>query len=145
MTHPYIRNRPPQRILITGDRDWNNDTTLARVLKLHLQPERDFIIHGDARGADRMGAYIAQGLDVPKDRILAYPADWNRYHKAAGPIRNQQMLTEGKPTLVLAFHDHIQESKGTRDMIKRALFAKLPVYLNGTRVLSLKPLPKITV
>ena len=84
-----------------------------------------------------MGAEVAQKLGVPKNRILAYPADWNKYHKAAGPIRNQQMLTEGKPTLVLAFHDNITASKGTRDMVKRSLKGGLPVYLNGVRITSL--------
>ncbi|KKN01348.1 hypothetical protein LCGC14_1128740 [marine sediment metagenome] len=42
------------------------------------------------------------------------------YGKAAGPIRNKQMLDEGQPHLVLAFHDNIEESTGTKDMVKQA-------------------------
>jgi len=136
VTRPFIRNKP-QRILITGDRNWNDLSTLTNVLDKHLNRKVDIIIHGDANGADRMGAEMAQKLGVPKDRILAYPADWNQYHKAAGPIRNRQMLTEGKPTLVLAFHNNITESKGTKDMVKISLKAGLPVYLNGVRITSL--------
>lgn len=136
MTRPFIRNKP-QRILITGDRNWDDMPKMVAVLSRHIHADRDIIIHGDARGADRMGAEVAKRLGVTKDRIHAYPADWNQYHRAAGPIRNQQMLTEGKPTLVLAFHNNIMESKGTRDMIKRSLFAKLPVYLNGIQIFSL--------
>lgn len=136
MTRPFIRNKP-QRILITGDRNWTDYSTITNVLHEHLNPKIDIIIHGDANGADRMGAEIAKQLGVPKDRILAYPADWNQYHRAAGPIRNRQMLTEGKPTKVLAFHNNITESKGTKDMVKISLKAELPVYLNGVRIQSL--------
>ncbi len=137
MIRPFIRIHTQQRILITGDRDWSDRDKISQVLKRHLNPVVDYIIHGDARGADRMGAEIARKLGVPKDRIHAYPADWNTYHKAAGPIRNQQMLTEGKPTLVLAFHNNITESKGTKDMVKISLKAGLPVHLNGVRIQSI--------
>lgn len=47
------------------------------------------------------------------------------------------MLDEGKPTLVLAFHEHIIMSKGTKDMMRRALKAGLPVYLNGEQIIKL--------
>lgn len=43
--------------------------------------------------------------------LLRFPAKWNEHGKAAGPIRNQQMLTEGKPDVVFAFHDDIASSK----------------------------------
>ena len=130
MTKPFIR-KPPQRILICGDRDWKSLDLIKKVLSEHLRPGVDIIIHGDARGADRIGAEAAKQLGVPKDRVLAFPADWNKYHKAAGPIRNSQMLAKGKPTLILAFHLDLQTSRGTRDMIIKGLKADLPVYLNG--------------
>ena len=75
-------------------------------------------------------------------RVLAFPADWDKYHKAAGHIRNQQMLTEGKPTLVLAFHHDLARSKGTKDMVRRALKAGLAVYLNGVQISSLPPIQR---
>jgi hypothetical protein len=54
-------------------------------------------------------------------QFLGYPADWGHYKQGAGPVRNQQMLDEGHPTLVLAFHDSLQkDSKGTKDMVERA-------------------------
>lgn len=59
------------------------------------------------------------GLKVINDG-KGFPADWKRYGKAAGPIRNQQMIDEGKPDLVLAFHENINESRGTKDMVARA-------------------------
>lgn len=132
MNHPFIRNKP-QRILITGDREWNDISKMVAILSKHIHADCDIIIHGDARGADRMGVEVAQKLGVSKDRILAFPAEWHKYHKAAGPIRNQQMLMEGKPTLVLAFHDHIVKSKGTKDMINISRKAGVPVFLNGVK------------
>jgi hypothetical protein len=82
------------------------------------------IIEGNARGADTMAGVYATtwglGLEV-------YPANWKKYNKAAGPIRNQQMLDEGKPDLVLAFHDNIDKSKGTKDMVARAEKAGIEV------------------
>ncbi len=131
MTRPIIHNRP-QRILITGDRNWSNSDMIAATFHEHHLVPSDVIIHGDARGADRMGAEIARNeFHISESHILAFPADWNQYGRSAGPIRNQQMLTEGKPTLVLAFHDNIHNSKGTKDMIIRALEADVTVYFNG--------------
>ena len=86
----------------------------------------DVIIEGDARGADRMAGEIAKELKIP---LEVYPADWNQYGKAAGPIRNTQMLKEGKPDKVLAFHDDIDSSKGTAHMVKIALKAGIPVLI----------------
>ena len=51
--------------------------------------------------------------------IAVYPADWKKYGRAAGPIRNLQMLDNGKPDICYAFHDCIEKSKGTKDMVNR--------------------------
>ena len=56
-----------------------------------------------------------------------FPADWIRHGRAAGPIRNEQMLREGCPDLVVAFHDDPGLGRGTADMVRRALAAGVPV------------------
>lgn len=56
---------------------------------------------------------------------LPFPANWDKYGKKAGPIRNAQMLEEGRPNLVLAFHDNLQFSHGTKDMCEIAVKAKI--------------------
>ena len=83
----------------------------------------EVIIHGGCRGADLLAADVAKELSIPTEE---YPADWNTHGRSAGPKRNQQMLDKGKPTFVLAFHDDIDESKGTKDMVLRAKKAHLP-------------------
>lgn len=109
------------RILICGSRDWSNWDKIRQYLR--TLDKDTVIIEGDARGADKMSGYLAEkefGFKVVK-----FPADWNKYDKAAGPIRNQQMITEGKPDKAVAFWDG--ESRGTADMIKRLESAKIPV------------------
>jgi hypothetical protein len=85
-------------------------------------PRGSIICHGDARGADREAGYEARRLGL---EVVVFPANWSRYGKAAGPIRNQQMLDEFKPDLVLAFP--ILTSVGTYDMIMKATRAGVPV------------------
>jgi hypothetical protein len=55
--------------------------------------------------------------------IDVYVAQWKKHGRAAGPIRNQRMLDEGKPDLVVAFPG----GRGTADMIRRAERAGVPV------------------
>jgi hypothetical protein len=53
-------------------------------------------------------------------------AQWGRYGRAAGPRRNAQMLSEGRPDRVVAFHDHLSASVGTAHMLELARRAGLP-------------------
>lgn len=112
------------RVLICGDRNWTNAKFIVDVLTIiHKSAPVDVVIEGEARGADRFGALAARMIGLPENRILKFPANWTKHGKAAGPIRNRQMLTEGKPDLVLAFHNDIANSKGTKDMVRCAMKA----------------------
>ena len=76
-------------------------------------PTDIIIITGDARGVD------TSAYDFAVHNYCAYkgyPADWNKFGKRAGPIRNLQMLDEEKPDLVVAFPG----GKGTEHMVKIA-------------------------
>jgi hypothetical protein len=109
------------RVLVSGDRNWTDVEAIRR--ELSKLPDDTVIIHGDARGADSIADEVAKELGFEVD---PYPAEWEKYYKAAGPIRNQQMIDEGKPDKILAFHPNIQESKGTKDMVKRAVKHSIP-------------------
>jgi hypothetical protein len=111
------------KILVCGDRNWKEtDTIFNWLAKFH---KSSTIIHGNARGADTIGGKIAEKLGM---LVLPYPANWEKYGKAAGPIRNQQML-DSKPDLVLAFHSDLKNSKGTKDMVQRALMDNIDVFV----------------
>src|SRR2546425_7604608 len=109
------------RVLVCGDRNWTNWATIYRKLITISDP---FIIEGHARGADIISYHLRMGFEWPG---LSTPADWARYGKAAGPIRNQEQLDNGKPELGIAFHNDIAHSKGTADMVRRLRKAGIPV------------------
>lgn len=110
------------RVLCCGDRWWSDRKFIFDVLS--TLPEDTVIIHGNCRGADRMAAAAARKLKL---QIISFPAKWRLYGKSAGPIRNEQMINEGLPDKVYAFHDNLDQSRGTRDMIERAESVGIPV------------------
>lgn len=113
------------RVLICGDRNWTDVNRIGRVLLTAFNTETDTIIHGAARGADTIAGVLAEWLGYS---VEAYPADWEQYKRAAGPIRNQQMLDTGID-LAFAFHNDIENSKGTADMVKRLKEAGVEVHV----------------
>lgn len=100
------------RVLVCGSRHFNDYELLERTLDDY--PITD-IIEGEARGADRLSRKYAEERNIP---VRAFPADWNKYGKGAGPIRNRQMLVEGTPDFVIAFRG--PNSRGTQNMIDQA-------------------------
>ncbi len=64
----------------------------------------------------------AEARRVP---VQTFRPDWKRFRRAAGPIRNKQMITEGKPDLVVAFPG----GRGTANMVELARAAGVPVRL----------------
>lgn len=82
------------------------------------------VVHGGGGNADNFAGFAATQLKLP---VHIFPADWKTYGRAAGPIRNQQMLDEGKPDLVLAIHPESGITAGTSDTVRRATKANIPV------------------
>lgn len=105
------------RVLVTGGRNYNDAALVMRIL-CDLKPT--VVIVGDATGADSLAWAWCSQFRVPCSR---YFADWSTYGKSAGPIRNQRMLDEGKPDLVVAFPG----GRGTEDMVRRAERAGIQV------------------
>ena len=103
------------KVIICGDRKWTD----RQMIEEYMQglPVDTLIIQGECAGADRIAKQIAKKLYLPvTDK---YAADWELHGLAAGPIRNRQMLKEN-PDLVVAFHDNLALSKGTKDMLNAA-------------------------
>lgn len=117
------------RVLICGDRNWTDKELIRGVLK-ELKPKPSIVICGGARGADTLAKEVALELGF---RVQEFPANWEQYGKAAGPIRNKQMLQEGQPTLVIAFHDNIKASKGTAHMLYISKYHKIKTRLYTTK------------
>jgi hypothetical protein len=113
------------RILVCGDRNWSDGARIKQVLEEMTKGRNVTIIDGAAKGADSLASEAAVELGLENER---YPAAWKQLGKRAGPIRNQEMLDSGIDML-LAFHPNLDESKGTRDMVKRAKKAGVTCYL----------------
>jgi hypothetical protein len=109
-------------VLICGDRNWNNFKVIETFI-LTL-PKETIIVEGDCRGADKISGYLGRQHGY---HVIAVSAKWEKYGLAAGPIRNQEMLDRYKPELVVAFHNDIEHSKGTKDMITKATRAGIEV------------------
>jgi ABC-type Fe3+-hydroxamate transport system substrate-binding protein len=109
------------RLLICGSRNSDNYEIPKFIEKVNeINPS--VIISGEARGFDTLAKNYARVYGIAYE---GYPADWKKHGKAAGPIRNKQMLDEGKPDKVLAFL--APNSRGTRNMISQAEKAGIPV------------------
>ena len=102
------------KILICGDRNWTSEISIRRKIEEY---NPSIIIHGGARGADKLSGKIGKEMGIG---VLEFPANWDEYGKAAVPIRNEEMLKEGNPDMVIAFRKNINLSRGTKDMVRRA-------------------------
>src|ERR1700677_825377 len=91
----------PIKVLVCGGRDFLDKQFVFKSLDaVHAEIPIAVLVHGNARGADTIGKEWAEAH--PEIIIKCYPADWAKHGKAAGFIRNAQMLTES-PDLVVAF------------------------------------------
>ena len=110
------------RVLVTGGRDYRDSGAVHAALdRVHREVVIDAVIHGAGRGADTLADTWAALRGVPAH---AFPAQWRAYGRGAGPIRNQRMLDDGKPGLVVAFPG----GRGTADMVRRARRAGVEVW-----------------
>jgi UDP-glucose 4-epimerase len=109
------------RVLVCGGRNYLDSRRVYSVLdKLHTEAGIDHIINGGANGADMLSSDWAAMHGV---KGTIYMADWENYGTMAGPLRNQLMLDQGEPDVVIAFAG----GRGTADMVKKARRAGVEV------------------
>jgi hypothetical protein len=109
------------RVLVCGGRDYTNRRILFDALdRIAERHNGVHVIQGGATGAD------ALAREWCRERMCSYshyPADWRAHGRSAGPIRNKQMLDEGRPHVVVAFPG----GRSTADMIRQAEAAAVAV------------------
>lgn len=102
------------RVIIAGGRDFNDYLMLCETCDYMLQNHTDItIVSGAAKGADKLGEKYASERGY---QIDSHPADWDRYGRAAGFRRNEEMAQCSDA--LIAFWDGT--SKGTQHMINLA-------------------------
>jgi len=109
------------KVLVCGGRDFTDSAWLNRALDLlNTKTPITFMVFGGAKGADQMAATWARARNIPHK---VYVAQWTKYGPAAGPRRNQLMLSAEQPALVVAFPG----GAGTADMMAKARSANVRV------------------
>ena len=89
------------RILVCGGRDYNNQSEVEYQLGgIHNETPIKHVIAGAANGADTLAVRWAKDEHI---KVTEFPANWKKYGKRAGYIRNKNMLEQGNPDMVVAF------------------------------------------
>ncbi len=101
------------KVVVSGSRDWEDEQRVRDELDFYINKEKDEILVGDQRGVDRMTKNWAYENGI---KYHTYEAEWNKYGKKAGPIRNQRMVNDGDKLIAFS----LIHSKGTKDTIKKA-------------------------
>lgn len=110
-----------ERILVFGGRHFEDERAVFEALDQIAEtlPILMIIQGGCQTGADRFGRKWAIANNHHQESFLA---DWKTYGRAAGPIRNQEMIDRGKPTRAIGFPG----GRGTADMARRLQRAGIP-------------------
>lgn len=108
------------KVIIAGSRDFDNyigaEHDLLSFFKAFGIHSTDIeIISGGARGADKIGEQFAKKYNI---KLTVFPAQWDKYGKSAGMIRNAEMAQYAKDGILFAFWDG--KSTGTKNMIDAA-------------------------
>lgn len=106
---PAISSR--MKIIVTGGRNFTRTEAMFDVLDM-MDP--DIVVQGGALGADALARLWAVSRGKT---FITVPADWARWGKMAGTMRNANMLQLHRDaSLVLAFPG----GRGTADCLARA-------------------------
>ena len=113
-------------VIIAGTRTFDDydifeemvDKVFDILLENYKQSEIQ-IISGNAKGVDKLGEAYAKENGY---KLMLYPANWDKYGKKAGPIRNSEMIKIANYLIVV--WDGI--SRGTKDIISKAKANKIP-------------------
>lgn len=108
------------KVIVAGSRTFSNTHFLEYVLDFKRNLFFDFkeLVHGGAKGADTLAMLWAEKNEIP---VRCFPADWDKYGKQAGFIRNKQMAEYAD--VLIAFWDG--KSRGTKIMIELAAKANI--------------------
>lgn len=110
------------KVVIAGSRSITDYALVERAVE-----ESGFdvtvVLSGTANGVDKLGERWAQEHDIPTER---FPAEWDKYGRSAGPIRNKQMV-EYADGLIAVWDG---ESRGTANIMNLATDAGLPIHVS---------------
>lgn len=112
------------RLIIAGSRDFRNKEKILETIDLLITQQGlkpSVVLCGCAKGVDTIGAEWAFSKGL---KIEYYPANWDKYGKSAGPVRNTHMAKAADTLLVI----RKRSSKGSANMVDVALDNGLEVH-----------------
>lgn len=112
------------KLIIAGTRTFDDYNLLKNSID-ELELDIKEIVSGKSKGADLLGEQYANENLIS---IKEFPANWSKFKRAAGPIRNREMAEYAD--VLIAFWD--LKSKGTKSMINLARKNNLKVYIINT-------------
>lgn len=108
-------------LLVTGGRQFNDlEMAFDAIAAIHEAMPISLLVHGDATGADTLAGDVAKEIGI---NVVKCPANWTKYKKGAGHVRNKFMLDMFEIDLVLAFPG----GNGTADMKRQSATAEIDV------------------
>lgn len=117
-------------VVVTGGRRYRDSAVIYKALHAVAADQGGEIslYHGGCTGADALAAQWASEYGI---NCVCWPANWQAYGRAAGPIRNREMLTaalaNGTACALLAFPG----GRGTASAIHSAQSLGIPVIWGG--------------
>lgn len=115
------------RVIVCGDREYSDyEVFKSQLSQVLAEYENVTLVSGHAKGVDTMAERYALEKNIP---IKVFPAEWKKYGKSAGPIRNATMLKYAleQTAIVVAFWNG--SSRGTGNMLKQAKGAGVECHL----------------
>jgi hypothetical protein len=109
------------KVIIAGSRSIN-DIELVKYAVLESGFDITEVVSGRARGVDTLGEIWARENNIS---LAYFPADWKKYGRAAGPIRNAEMAKYGEALIAIMESG----SKGTANMVKNAKALGLEIFI----------------
>jgi len=109
------------KVIIAGSRDCEDYNLLLTAIA-NAGFDVTAVVSGGAKGADSLGERFAEECALP---VFKFPAHWEQYGRAAGPIRNELMAEFGDA--LIALWDG--KSRGTKNMIDRATAHGLKIHV----------------
>lgn len=110
------------KVIIAGSRNITDPRVVEEAVREAGFPITE-VVSGCARGVDTLGEKFAEQYCIP---VKKFPAQWSRYGKGAGPIRNKEMAIYSEALIAIPS----PESKGTVNMIATARKLHLKVYVH---------------
>jgi hypothetical protein len=116
---------PGSRVAVVGSRDFPS-RSLVECFVIDLP--FCVVVSGGARGVD---SFAEASAKLARLDFELFKADWARYRRGAGPVRNQKIVDSGLNVLVAFVSNPRRLSPGSADVIRRARSARVPVFVFG--------------